>query len=211
MTLLEVARERGLLASLEHELRNPLAAAVASVAAAAAMTDENDPRAGHLRRARADLERVAGLLGGLVELAASGRVRPEPVDVPAMVRDLAGRQSGLRVRARTGRRSIVVRVDAALFERVLQNLLDNARRAGARAVDVEVFEEGAEWLTIRVADDGPGIPVELGERVFEPFVSGGGGSGLGLCVALAIVEAHGGRLELEASPSGAAFRIRLPR
>ena len=72
-------------------------------------------------------------------------------------------------------------------------------------------------VVVEVADDGPGIPAELGERVFERFVRGegdasaAGGSGLGLAIVRAVAEAHGGSATVAAAPEGGAlFRVRLP-
>jgi signal transduction histidine kinase len=66
-------------------------------------------------------------------------------------------------------------------------------------------------VLLEVADAGPGIPPEVGERVFEPFFSGRpGGTGLGLAVTRRIVEAHGGSLTFASGPAGTAFRADLP-
>jgi two-component system sensor histidine kinase KdpD len=102
---------------------------------------------------------------------------------------------------------------------VLQNLIDNAekygRDAGERSVVVATRgrEGGAEFS---VADRGPGIPVGLGGRLFSPFARGGRpedppGLGLGLSLARALVEAHGGKLSHEPTPEGGAtFRVWFP-
>jgi two-component system, NtrC family, sensor histidine kinase HupT/HoxJ len=67
-------------------------------------------------------------------------------------------------------------------------------------------------LTLVLADEGPGVPPEIRERVFDPFVTRGKkrGTGLGLAVARRFVEDHGGRIELLEEGPGARFRIRLP-
>ena len=101
-------------------------------------------------------------------------------------------------------------------QRVLFNLIQNAIRhtppdgsVTVRAVDAQ----GA--VEVEVADTGTGIPADVGDRVFEPFFRTDasrtdGGAGLGLAIARAIVEAHGGRMWLEHPPTGAAVRFRLP-
>jgi signal transduction histidine kinase len=66
---------------------------------------------------------------------------------------------------------------------------------------------------IRIADDGPGIPARLSERLFEPFVSGSGsdGSGLGLTISRELAASHGGDLRLvQTGPAGTTFELRLP-
>ena len=95
------------------------------------------------------------------------------------------------------------------------NLLENATTHGAssRGIDV-VLCRGREPTTVEVEvrDRGPGIPVDLGDRIFEPRIRGAAqvsGAGLGLPIALAIVEAHGGRLSTVPVEHGAAFLVTL--
>jgi len=111
-----------------------------------------------------------------------------------------------------------VLLDAHRIEQVLLNLLANALRhtpeGGRIALCVERAGEGE--IELRVADSGPGIPVGDLERVFDRFYRGdpsreGGGAGLGLSIARALVEAHDGRIWAENRPEGGAvFRVRLP-
>jgi signal transduction histidine kinase len=72
--------------------------------------------------------------------------------------------------------------------------------------------DGAPRLVLTVADEGPGVPPEIRDRLFEPFVTRGkkSGTGLGLAVARRFVEDHGGTLELLPEGPGARFRIALP-
>ena len=68
----------------------------------------------------------------------------------------------------------------------------------------------AGQVIVEVTDDGPGIAEELRERMFEPFVSGGTGSGLGLALVAEVLESHGGEIAAMPSDRGARFRIALP-
>jgi signal transduction histidine kinase len=73
-----------------------------------------------------------------------------------------------------------------------------------------VFEQGA--ISLRVTDDGPGIPAEIRERLFHPFfTTKPGGSGLGLAVVHRAVEAHRGIVFVDSSPGGTRFTVLLPR
>jgi len=87
------------------------------------------------------------------------------------------------------------------------NLLENARNAGARLVDVTVSPG-----RIRVADDGAGVPGELLPRIFEPrFSTTTSGSGLGLAIVRRLVESWGGTIEVESEVGqGTAVMVRLP-
>ena len=100
--------------------------------------------------------------------------------------------------------------DPQRLEQALVNLLDNAALAGSRVlVD---FEQADENPAIIVADDGPGIPEEIRDRLFTPFVSRSpGGTGLGLAIVARVMAAHGGAVKLS-SRSGwtTCFRLEFP-
>ncbi len=122
------------------------------------------------------------------------------------------------------RRPAPIDGDEDLLHRVVVNLILNAVQAPAQSprVRVEVREaEGRELpagvtlrsaVLLRVADNGPGIPPELKERVFEPFVTGrAGGSGLGLAIVQRAVQAHRGVILVESAPGeGSVFNVLLP-
>jgi signal transduction histidine kinase len=116
----------------------------------------------------------------------------------------------------TGRSGGPVLVKPNAIKRCLGNLLHNAVKYGTRA-RVEITD-GAT-LRISIRDDGPGIPAEHLQQVFEPFYRlessrnrDSGGTGLGLCIARDIAEAHGGSIELRNLPGqGLEATLRLPR
>ncbi len=96
--------------------------------------------------------------------------------------------------------------------RVLTNLGQNALEAGAGEVRVSARPDG-RWIFLDVADDGPGLPAEAKEKLFQPFAGSArdGGTGLGLAIVRDIARAHGGDAELvEGEGPGATFRIQLP-
>jgi len=101
---------------------------------------------------------------------------------------------------------------AGPLNQVLMNLLDNALAAGARNLWVGVAAGGADGrIRVVVEDDGSGVPAALRERMFDPFVSGRGSSGLGLYVSRRIVEQHAGVLSYEArTDGGSRFAVELP-
>ena len=111
---------------------------------------------------------------------------------------------------------VVVYGDALALRRLVTNLLDNAVKFGTRARARVYAQNGA--AVVEVDDDGPGVPADQRERVFEPFHRGEpsrsratGGAGLGLAVVRTIARAHGGEAELENRPDGGLrARARLP-
>jgi len=109
---------------------------------------------------------------------------------------------------------LFVKADAEHLRRVFENLLTNSIQAmpGGGLVSLVALKLDGK-AHIEVTDNGPGVPIEIRERLFEPFVSHGkqGGTGLGLAIAQSIVEAHGGTISLKATgATGADFCIVLP-
>ncbi|HEX4947254.1 MAG TPA: ATP-binding protein [Blastocatellia bacterium] len=122
---------------------------------------------------------------------------------------------------------LIVTADGERMRRVFENLLSNAvqamtkqtteRRITICALPHSSPDEARSWLRVEVKDSGPGVPPEIRDRLFEPFVSHGklGGTGLGLAIARSIIEAHGGSIGLEShaangQPSETNFYFLLP-
>jgi signal transduction histidine kinase len=122
------------------------------------------------------------------------------------------RRQGVELRIETA--DLEVRADPDKLVRILQNLTNNACQAmlfGGH-ICLSARDDG-EWVTLLVADNGPGIPVELREHLFEPFVTSGnhGGTGLGTSIAKSLIEAHGGTISFVTGDAGTTFSIRLPK
>ena len=107
--------------------------------------------------------------------------------------------------------------DAEKLKQVFMNLLINARQAihkDGRIVVSVGFDESDDWALVTVADDGPGIPAEIQDKISDPFFTTrptGQGTGFGLSVSYGIIEDHGGTIEVKSPPSsGTEFRIWLP-
>jgi signal transduction histidine kinase len=96
---------------------------------------------------------------------------------------------------------------------VPRNLIKNAIDAVSPGGNIAVTLEGDEKsIRIGVRDDGPGIPVELQTRIYEPFFSTkAGGTGLGMSIVHSLTALHGGTIDLASSPQGTYFEIQLPR
>lgn len=211
-----------LAASLAHEIRNPLTG-VRSLAQRIA-----DGEVGEERRRRyaevilEEVGRVERLVANLLGIAR--RPRPRAVGAAGEVTALAplledlllllgprAEKAGVRLEASGGSA-----MAAAPRETLTQALLNLALNAVAHTppggrVEIGAAEE-PDGVTVRVRDQGPGVPDEERERIWEPFHSGGGGTGLGLAVVRRLARAEGWGLEVADAPAGGAeFLIRIPR
>ncbi|MGH3056362.1 MAG: sensor histidine kinase, partial [Gaiellaceae bacterium] len=103
-------------------------------------------------------------------------------------------------------------VDPLVLERVVSNLVANAVRYGAPPIRIRA-QQRDRHLRVAVEDTGPGVPKELEGRIFDRFARGGGdtGHGLGLAIARAYAQAHGGDLIYEPRDSGARFELLIPQ
>jgi two-component system sensor histidine kinase ChvG len=217
--------ESSMAADLVHELKNPLAAIRA--AGEALQKPSMDPvrRAQLGRVLEASSARLMALVTEYLEMARAearlpGEVR-EPVDLGALVRGVAEsfredeRFSKLRIDV-VGLESAPVHGIPHRLESVVRNLLENSACVSLPdgKVEVALIERGPEYA-LSFTDSGPGIPESALPELFNRFISkktDGTGTGLGLALSRAIVEAHGGVLTGEnAAGGGAIFRIVFPR
>ena len=111
--------------------------------------------------------------------------------------------------------NVVANVNRVQFELVIHNLLRNALQATGPVGKVEVLVgSNGDRVWFEVRDTGPGVPNELRDHIFEPFVTGRegrGGTGLGLAITRDIVAAHGGTIEVRPNPGGGTvMRVELP-
>jgi two-component system NtrC family sensor kinase len=165
------------------------------------------------------------IVEGLLDLARPARLEAQPVDLAALAAEVlerigeTGKLEGLaveppRATAGAGGDATEVEGDERKLRQVVGNLVHNAAEATARGgtIAIEVSPE-RDGVTLVVADGGPGVPEHDRARVFDPFFSTKPrGTGLGLAVSLAIVEAHGGTIRLEPGRErGTRAVVWLPR
>jgi K+-sensing histidine kinase KdpD len=220
---------REVLANVSHELRTPLATILTGATTLLrrrSLPEDVRPEVGslaveahRLNRLVSDLLDMTRIGGGIVDL------QPAEVDVVEAVEAAIG-----RLHARDGDRHVTIDspspapeviADWQRLAQVLDNLLDNANRvspaAGQIRVTVSPVSDGS--VIVRILDDGPGVPAEIRDHIFERFVrgedsraTGTGGMGLGLPIVRGLVEAQGGRVWLDdaATSGGACFAFSLP-
>lgn len=220
-----------LLAAISHDLRTPLAAMVGLAdTLALARPPLGEPQAGVAQAIRASAQRMSELVNNLLDMARleSGAVRLrrewQPLEevVGSALAACAQAVDGRQVDVKLAPDLPLLHLDAALFERVFANLLENAAKYTPAGTPLRIAAE-AEGDTVRITldDDGPGLPPGREEAVFEKFERGSKeaaapGVGLGLAICRAIVQAHGGRIHGENRiennrVAGARFVIMLPR
>jgi signal transduction histidine kinase len=206
--------------SIVHDLRNPLA--TVSTAAEVLSFDglAPDRRQALVESQLRASQRMNDLLQELLEFSRGSYqldlTRQRAADIVDYaieeVRSLAARSSA-SIQSHVPA-DLVIKADGERLQRVFENLLINAIQAMPRGGQITVHAtKGNGRVRIDVIDNGPGVPAAIRESLFEPFVSHGkqGGTGLGLAIAQGIVEAHGGRINLESGASqGADFFIELP-
>jgi phosphoserine phosphatase RsbU/P len=218
--------------SVSHDLRTPVAAIKAAIGVVLANEPPNMPPALHRLLGNVDLaaDELATLIEDLLEIARlqSGRVElwRSSVDLrDVLSRAVRSLEPLIQARGQHVERSlpgepVVASVDVDRLGRVLRNLLGNAQKYGRDGGTISVtLERSANGVCVSVSDDGPGIPPDEQERIFERFYrvsgaasSGPAGSGLGLAIARGLVELHGGRLWVESTPGrGSTFHVSLPQ
>jgi signal transduction histidine kinase len=162
-------------------------------------------------------ERLRRLLEELLDLsrldARAVSVSPRPVVLKAALADVVeGSVAGADAVELDIPEDLAVVVDPLVLERVVSNLLANAVRYGAPPIRI-FAQQRDRHLRVGVEDSGPGVPKELEGRIFDRFARGGGetGHGLGLAIARAYAQAHGGDLVYDSQPGGARFELLIPQ
>ena len=217
-------RQRQFVADASHELRTPLTSILANLELLEAeLSGEDAEIAGSALRSSRRMRRlVADLL--LLARADAGRVSThERVDLADVIREAAGEAMPLapdhHVSVDVEEVDLVVDGTADELHRLFLNLIQNAllHTPAGTAVEVSAKRSG-DRIVATVDDNGPGVPPEMRERIFDRFVRAtgdravtGGGSGLGLAIVRAVAESHGGTVTLTDSPAGGArFEVSLP-
>ncbi|HEY7644670.1 MAG TPA: HAMP domain-containing sensor histidine kinase, partial [Hyphomicrobiales bacterium] len=200
-----------MLAAISHDLRTPL-----TLLRLRAENVENAPERERMLATIAEMDSMVGATLQFARDEAKTELR-RPTDITTLVQSVVDdmAEAGLPV-AMEPASSIVLECRPDALKRVLRNLIDNAVKHG-KAAKVAIHAE-PDSIEIVIDDEGPGIPEQELTRVFEPFYRvepsrspETGGIGLGLAIALSIVQAHGGELKLVNRPEGGLrAKVSLP-
>jgi signal transduction histidine kinase len=214
------AELRGFADMVAHDLREPVTG-IAHLVTLLERRAETPPDPAVLDLLKASTERARELIDGVLAYARAGELDLAPVELGALMDDVA---ADLRPRLEEAGATLeadalpAVRGDARQLRRLLQNLVSNAvkfRRADQPPRVTVSASAGREGWVVSVEDNGIGVAADDAARIFGMFARASGeqeGSGIGLAVCRRVVEAHGGRIWVEArNGGGSTFRFTLPR
>ncbi len=231
---LEARQRVNFVNQVSHELKTPMTSIRLYAELLERHLDEQDERARHyLGVITGESERLSQLIENVLSFSKQQngklKLRQQPIDLPALIARVGERfrpalaQQGLQLQLEIAAMPVLVGDEMAL-DQILSNLLGNAEkyarggqqvRVGACLVPASGQEAGA-LFRIEVTDDGPGIPDEFRETIFEPFVrlknaltEGVSGTGIGLHIARELARAHRGDLLVCSRPKGACFALTI--
>ncbi len=207
-----------------HEVRNPINNISTGLQLMGYNLPNDDPNQEIISRLQADCDRLGELMKSVLAFSRPTEYEMESVAIGPLLNRLLERQRSrsatppiqTHMQIETGTPD--VRGNARALEQVFSNLITNAAQAmsdtgGSIAVKVRQVVAGEErrYIQIDVADNGPGIPKELQERIFQPFfTTKPNGTGLGLAITKRIITAHKGNIQVSSFPGGTVFHVQLP-
>lgn len=210
-----------LAAGMAHEINNPLEGMANYLALLAEdlRLGRLDDAPRYLTRVREGLDRAASTVRQVLAFAAPDHPPNERLDLAALVAETVRfvredpAHAAIRITYAAPSTPFWISGHRHTLGQVLLNLMLNACKAQPKGGEIEVgLESAGDAVCVRVADRGPGIDPAIKDRLFEPFVSGAGSTGLGLAVCHGIVSTHGGSIEAaDRTGGGAVFTVWLPR
>lgn len=239
MTVRDITRRKEMerlhklfLSAVSHELQTPIAI-IRGYAGLMADPEVNTPVEQVRQQAQViveesqRLEQMVQQMLYATRIQAGGvRLHRESVELRPWLKKICDKLSplvearGSKLTLEKGASGVCALIDEEKLQQVVTNLVENAvKYSGSKPVRVRIVNDGGRWVRIEIRDQGPGIPASDRERIFDPFERGGDplkqrirGAGLGLYICKAIVDAHGGKVGVEADPQGGSvFYFTVPR
>ncbi|NTV35881.1 MAG: PAS domain S-box protein, partial [Anaerolineaceae bacterium] len=207
-----------------HEVRNPINNISTGLQLLATQLPENEEVQDAIQKMLNDCTRLNHLMESVLSFSRPNELKLEDVDMVEFLRRFMGKWQPRFARVnilphfQTTQSPLRIFGDPRALEQVFTNLVSNAidvmsKLGGTLAIhlDLESTNAGVQEVVISVSDNGPGIPDDLCEKIFEPFVtSNPRGTGLGLAITKRIITAHKGSIQVNSFPGGTVFTIRLP-
>jgi PAS domain S-box-containing protein len=210
------------IADFAHEVRNPIHSFVSGLQIMKKKADPQDPALETINQMMDDCFRINDLMESVLSYSRQKVENFKDINVELLIRRIFSSMNTKFTRAnvsamvtcKTEMRNVYA--DQRSLEQVFINIITNAYDAikpegGVISVQIAPNETDERFLDVSISDTGPGIPPEIQEKIFEPFVTGKPkGTGLGLAITKRMVEAHKGLIELETYPGGTIFKVILP-
>ncbi|MDH6580112.1 HAMP domain-containing sensor histidine kinase [Kitasatospora sp. MAP5-34] len=214
------AQSRRFVADMSHELRTPLTAMTAVTDILEDEADTLDPMiAPAVRLVVSETRRLSDLVENLMEVtrfdAGTAKLVADEVDIADLIMSCIDGRAWYDAVELDAPRGVLARVDPRRLDVVFANLIGNALKHGGSPVRVTV-RETADTVVVEVSDSGPGIPEDVLPHVFDRFYKAdkgrarSEGSGLGLSIAMANAQIHGGTITAANGETGAVFTLTLP-
>ena len=210
-----------LAAGAAHEIRNPITCIRGLVQLLMVPGTPPEVTGRYLEIILGEIDRIEGITRDLLQMSRSPELAAAPVDLNALLEEICILfTSEIAIRQISVCRKLqpnlpAVHINPAQFKQVFMNILRNAMEAvgsGGRIDVSTAYLPLRRSVAVDIADDGPGVPAEIRDRLFEPFFSTRpNGTGLGLAVSDSIVRSHGGQIVLDSGPGqGTVFRVLIP-
>ncbi len=223
LTLIErIAAQREIARRVAHEIKNPLAPIRAAVETLRRLRRRNDPAFDeYFEEASAtvlnEVARITNIVKEFTEFARLPQPKPERLDAAELLRSIVNlhRTEGVQLSLECDG-ALWINADRDQLVQVATNLIQNALDAVAQTPDARIsvqahIAQERQQFVLMIADNGPGVPEEVRQRLFSPYVtSKPDGTGLGLSIVQRIVVEHDGEIEHASSQRGAEFVVRLP-
>jgi signal transduction histidine kinase len=209
-----------LTSGVGHEVKNPINAIVVHVELLKSkLTGASAPATRHLEVIEAEIHRLDRVVQLLVDFSRPVELRLRELDLKEVIDDVLTLSTAelsthnVILESHLPNKPLYVNVDSDLIKQAALNVIQNGAQAMPEGGTLRVvLEEQRKFAVLRIADQGPGIPEEIRERIFDLyFTTKTGGSGIGLAMTYRILQLHYGSIELESNPGrGTEFLLRIP-